>query len=102
MTKQMKTMTILLAICSLLVLSTGYVVQLQSWLMFNAGLKNSSQKQLDSNVYSHVGIRAMVSNQEPVFNMGVVLSESEVIQKNETYVKTPTHDVYQEKKIPSF
>ena len=96
----MKTMTILLVICSLLVLSAGYVVQLQSWLMFNAGLENSSQKQLDTNVYGHVGIRAMVSNKEPVFNMDVVLSESQVNQQIEHIVKNPTLANYQESEIP--
>ena len=83
-------MTILLAICSLLVLSTGYVVQLQSWLMFNNSLENTSKKQADSSVYNYVGIRAMVSNPEPVFNVDEGVSESLVSNQNEVYVKTPT------------
>jgi len=94
-------MTILLAICSLLVLSTGYVVQLQSWLMFNAGLENNSQKQLHNTVYGHAGIRAMVTNQEPVFNMDVLLSESQVTQEIEINVKNPTLANDQEKEMPS-
>ena len=95
-------MTILLSICSLLVLSTGYVVQLQSWLMFNAGLENNPQKQSDKTVYSHVGIRTMVSSQNPIFNMNVEFSESDVTPQNETHVKTPTLASYKEKRIQSF
>lgn len=94
-------MTVLLAICSLLVLSTGYVVQLQSWLMFNAGLENSSQKQTHNSVYSQVGIRTMVSNQELIFNKDVDFSESQVNLQNETRVKTPTLASYKEQEMPA-
>ncbi|MEA1989908.1 MAG: murein transglycosylase domain-containing protein, partial [Pseudomonadota bacterium] len=90
MNKQAKTITALVVLCGLLVLSTGYVVQLQSWLVFNLNIENSKQKQLVTGVSGYTGIRTLVSSEELVTYSAKEAGTSQLDHKLVAVVKTPT------------
>jgi len=84
----MQTVTILVTLCSLLVLSAGYMVQFQNWLLFSSHVQNNQLKQYVDEGVGFIGIRSIVTGEE----ISSHNNEQETVNRNtsEFFVKNPT------------
>lgn len=63
MNNQAKSAAVLITLSGLLILSSGYLFQLQNWLVFNAANSSKSNNNKSLSTYGSLGIRSIVTNE---------------------------------------